>query len=98
SLSEYALLFGTGMLAVEYLAMLCREPKWNNIRDVFRSRYLYVDLAASALPLLIYLGWRMIFPSAYDGNSLDGFSDLGVALRVWSMHTFGLNGLAIPQG
>lgn len=98
SLSEYALLFGTGMLAVEYLAVLCREPRWSTIREVLRSRQLYVDLSACVLPLLIYLGWRMIFPSAYDGNSLDGFSDLGLAFRVWLLHTFGLNGLAIPQG
>jgi len=98
SLSEYALLFATGMLAVEYLALLCRQPNWSTVRSLVRSSYLYVDFAACLLPLMIYIGWRMLFPSAYDGNNLDGFSDPALAAQVWWLHAFGLHGLALPQG
>lgn len=97
-LSEYAFLFGTGMLAVEYLAVLCRAPHWRTLLGILRSRRLYIDFAACLVPLFLYLGWRTMFPSAYDGNSLDGFADPALALRVWALHAFGLNGLALPQG
>jgi hypothetical protein len=97
-MSEYAFLFSTGMLAVEYLAMMSRSGRLDKAYAIIRSRFFLQDIVACIIPLAIYIAWRSEYPSGYDGNSFDGFRDPILAVKVWWLHTFGLMSLAIPQG
>lgn len=54
-----------------------------------RKLKLYLGLTAAILSYaLLYLGWRLIFPSGYDGNQL---APLAIAkiLRTWVAYTLG---------
>lgn len=98
ALTEYAFLLGSGMLAVEYLFQLSRSKSISRAVNIFRSWRFVQDIITCLVPLIIYLVWRLLYPSAYDGNSLDGFLNPALALRVWLQHAFGLNYIVFPEG
>jgi hypothetical protein len=97
TVSEYAFLFATGLLAIEYGGRLLRAGSWSAARAVITDRRFVLDLATCVLAFAIYLVWRLTHQSAYDGNNLDGALSGGAALTTWSLHAFGLNILAITQ-
>jgi hypothetical protein len=68
--SEYAFLFGTALLFIEYI--LSGSSDRSSIKSIWSSRCLRRDVAAVASALAIYLLWRWAYPSKYTGNSIVG--------------------------
>ena len=93
--SEYSFLFGTGLIACEHASYLIEAPK-----AYFRTRLrpFLTDLISVFLSLIPYIVWRSLHPSQYDGNAIDGLSNVGTALNVWMMHTVGLLTMPLEHG
>lgn len=60
--------------AVVTWAMLLKEKRcWKNV-----LHFIKYHIAISGVYLLLYLGFRMVFPSTYDGNTLGEFSIISI--------------------
>jgi hypothetical protein len=78
--SEYAFLFGTALLLIEYsLSALSNRL---GVKGLWSSPHLRWDLATVSLALAIYLLWRWAYPSTYTGNSLDGILSAERTIRT----------------
>jgi hypothetical protein len=84
--SEYAFLFGTALLLVEYSL---RAPSDRpGIRRLWSTRSLRRDVAAVSLALAIYLLWRWAYPTKYTGNSIDGIPSVERTIRTLVAQTY----------
>lgn len=92
--NEYALLFGTGMLAVEYGMRLAQSPRLSTARNILSSKAIWIDLASCVLPVVIYGAYRAAFPTQYGGNTLDGVNNAGAVAKTWIAHTLELHSWA----
>jgi len=87
--SEYTLLFAAGVLLVEHLIRNA-----GNVRGLFRSRFMWADLATMLVALAIYVAFRVAVPGEYGGNRPDGIRDLRAVLEILWFHTW--NGTIFP--
>jgi len=81
--SEYTLLFAAGVLLVEHLIRNA-----GNLRGLFRSRFMWGDLATMLVVVAIYVAFRVAVPGEYGGNRPDGIRDLGAVLKILWLHTW----------
>jgi len=80
---EYAFVAGLGLAAI---AVLTAVPGR-------RRKAIALHGAALLASVAIYLGYRAVFPSGYDGNVLGGVG-VGEALRLQALHA--LHGTVLP--
>lgn len=96
--TEFAFLLGTSLLFAEHgFALLAQARQGVPLRDrltgLMRQRIARFDALSVGLVLVAYFSWRMIHPSSYEGNMLDGAFEIGRLLattfhRVWAGTTF----------
>jgi hypothetical protein len=84
--SEYAFLFGTALLLIEY--SLGKSPNCLSVRPLWSSRPLRRDVAVVSSVLAIYLLWRWAYPSKYAGNSIDGVLSIERTIRTLVAQTY----------
>lgn len=80
--SEFSIALGAVLLVAEHLSLLIRNLQSNRsipaaiVRQLASRRFWYDTISLSAT-LFIYVLFRQLNPSEYDGNSPDGFSKMG---------------------
>lgn len=84
--SEYAFLFGTALLLIEY--SLSESSTRLGIKGIWSSCCFRRDVVAVALALIIYLLWRWAYPSDYIGNSVDGNLSVERTIRTLVAQTY----------
>lgn len=94
AVTEFALLFGTALLAAEYLCRLAAAWQRSRsaaaaLRQAVSNRGFLADCAAVFVVLAAYLIYRLAYPSQYPGNSPDGlfaFARFGETLlrHIWA--------------
>jgi hypothetical protein len=84
--SEYAFLFGTALLVIEY--SLSDSSDRPGIRGLWSSRCFRRDVAVVSSALAIYLLWRWAYPSKYTGNSIDGILSVERTIRTLVAQTY----------
>ncbi|CAH1693809.1 membrane hypothetical protein [Hyphomicrobiales bacterium] len=89
--SEYAWVFGLGVVGCEYLANFSRGKEEGLAR--LKSRGFALDVTAIAIALAIYLGYRFVHPSHYESNSPDGIWNLSAL--AWTSFFHVLNGTVL---
>ncbi|CAH1656452.1 MULTISPECIES: hypothetical protein [unclassified Chelatococcus] len=91
AISEYAWVFGLGVVGCEYLANFSRG-KEEGLAGL-RSSRLVLDASAITTALVVYLGYRFVHPSHYASNSPDGVWNLGA--MAWTSFFHILNGTVL---
>lgn len=94
SVGEFALLFGTALLAAEYIAWLARAHGRDGklvgaIQSLLRSRSFWSDVAAVATVLTAYLSYRALSANSYEGNTVEGLGNIGRLLETLFRHIVG---------
>lgn len=97
--SEYAFLFAAALMGAEFIARLAEQ---HAARGTWRAtlgtsllhRDTLKDAFVLALFLVIYLAFRAMYPSTYEGNQLAGEVDLEAVGRTLIGHIFGGTSLA----
>lgn len=86
--TEYALLLGVVMISAENLSRHpVRMPQlagW--LRALVSDSAVWRDVATIALVIGPYVGFRLVFPSSYDGNTLDGIGNLSAMMKTTWLH------------
>ena len=82
--SEFSIALGAVLLVAEHLSLLMRNSQSYGsvpaaIVKQLASRRFWSDAISLSATLLGYVLFRQLNPSEYDGNSPDGFSNLGDA-------------------
>jgi hypothetical protein len=96
--NEYAFLFGVGLILVQYFCdvnlkdILNREFNFSKV--TLKNRQLFFDGLIALIAFLIYLIFRINFPSTYDGNTPDGLMRLPNIFYTLIGHIF--SGTSIP--
>ena len=87
--NEYAFIFGVMLLIAEYMTSLTR------ISAPLASRFLVAlkqphwrDWLLVLLVLIIYFGYRWIFPSQYNGNMPNGFASPLIVIQTMLAHIY----------
>lgn len=81
--SEFAFLFATALMALEYSVRLARSSGW---QEVFAMRRFRMDVALITITLSVYIGFRLLYPSHYPGNTPDGAAAVGRVLLTVLYH------------
>jgi hypothetical protein len=74
--SEYAFSFAFSLMLIEFALRILEDRKRDSRNWLvsviygFKTRQTIQDIIAIASFLLLYIGFRLIFPSSYDGNKL----------------------------
>jgi len=97
--SEYGFLFGLSLMFAELLTRTLQSVDGDNkfLRSIshwLRHPYTLKDTFLVLLFMALYLGFRFVFPSAYDGNKVA--SDLRVDLIIKTLfgHVYGGTSIA----
>lgn len=95
--TEYALLLGLVMISAETLS---RHPVRSRqllgwLHRVLRESAVWGDVATLVLVIGPYVGYRLAFPSSYDGNTLDGIGNLSATMKTTLRHI--VDGLVLPR-
>ncbi len=98
--NEYAFVFGTGLLACEYIAKLALQVSKGQryssaAKTITRQGTFWIDLASVGAALGIYIAFRLIHPSRYAGNVADGASNLVAMLGTILKHIY--SGTIFPR-
>jgi hypothetical protein len=98
-LSEYGFLIGVSCMFAEASARTFRTAKtknsfWGAILYWLRHRYTLKDFFIAALFLLLYFGFRSIYPSNYAGNQLAADFHIAPFLKTLFGHIYGGTSLA----
>lgn len=94
--SEYAFDFALSLVLIDYVARVFlagkKQPEsrfsGNCIRQLL-SRWTLHDSVIIVIFLILYLGFRLVFPSSYDGNKLPTDFNLILFLNALAGHIFG---------
>ncbi|MBS7699817.1 MULTISPECIES: hypothetical protein [unclassified Chelatococcus] len=89
--TEYAWVFGLGVIGCEYLASFSLGRQEGLAR--LKTRGFALDMMAITIALALYLGYRIVHPSHYESNSPDGIRNLGAL--IWTSFFHVLNGTVI---
>ncbi|RBA56866.1 hypothetical protein DQ403_13195 [Stutzerimonas zhaodongensis] len=97
--SEYAFLFAAALFGAEALARLTRDKvvgsRWSaRLRACLLHPHTLKDAVVLTLFLVIYLGFRMLYPSSYEGNQVAGELELVAVARTLVGHVIGGTSLA----
>ncbi|MBF5003872.1 leucine-rich repeat domain-containing protein [Diaphorobacter caeni] len=94
--SEYAFAFATSLILIELISRITISiAKESNTSPVKRlsqqilSNKTFRDCFLIALFLLLYIGFRLVFPSTYDGNKLPQSFDLRLFSKTLVAHIVG---------
>lgn len=92
--SEYAFSFACSLIFAEFIARLiarrAQEVSWiDSAWRSVREQYFLKDLCSIVLFLSIYIAFRQIFPSAYEGNQLPTKFELHSFLKTLVGHIYG---------
>jgi hypothetical protein len=93
--SEYAFCFALSLICVEFIGrVIARKTTlaggWvRSAWHVTRGQYFLKDLFSIALFLATYIGFRLFFPSAYEGNQLPAEFHLHAFLKTLVGHIYG---------
>lgn len=92
--SEYAFLFTAALIGAEFLARLTTDNvvgnRWSaRLRACLLHPHTLKDAVVLILFLVIYLGFRMLYPSSYEGNQLAGELELEAVARTLVGHVIG---------
>jgi hypothetical protein len=98
--TEFAGLFAMAILGGEWLLRLAvRREKEGSLYPALRSLVSEAETlleAGSVITMLgLYAGFRLLHPSAYDGNSMDGISAIGPLIETTFRHL--LAGTVLPR-
>jgi hypothetical protein len=93
--SEYAFAFALSLMIIELLARAIAYKKYSksnwidsSIKSI-ASRQTRQDIVLISAFLILYVGFRLIFPSSYAGNRLPESLDLLLFLKTVVGHIFG---------
>ncbi|KRW66624.1 hypothetical protein AO741_09485 [Pseudomonas sp. TTU2014-105ASC] len=97
--SEYAFLFAAALVGAEFIARLAEQHAagavWGaTLRTSLLHQRTLKDAFVLILFLAIYLAFRQIFPSSYEGNQLANELDLAAVGKTLAGHIFGGTSLA----
>ncbi len=97
--SEYGFLFAAALIGAEYFARLVDRHAvgggWGHaVRGSALHPHTLKDAAVLALWLAIYIGFRLVYPSSYEGNQVAAELDLAAVGRTLVGHIFGGTSLA----
>jgi hypothetical protein len=97
--SEYAFLFTAALVGAEFLARLARDnpsgrPWASRLRACLLHPHTVKDAVVLTLFLVIYLGFRALYPSTYEGNQVAGDLELVAVARTLVGHVIGGTSLA----
>jgi len=97
--SEYAFLFAAALVGAEFIARLAEQhaagATWGTtLRTSLLHQRTLKDAFVLGLFLAIYLAFRLIFPSSYEGNQLANELDLAAVGKTLVGHIFGGTSLA----
>ena len=93
--SEYAFAFALSLMIIEFSARAIAYEKFSKsnwihvIIKSIASRQTWQDLVLISAFLILYVGFRLIFPSSYEGNRLPEGLDLLLFLKTLVGHIFG---------
>lgn len=77
--SEFVFLFATALMAADHLANMAwprkSEPQARFLRLQVRTRKLVSDALVVAVVLAVYVGFRLQYPSSYEGNDPSGLAN-----------------------
>lgn len=109
--TEYAFMLGSSLLLAEYgFALGDRALQGASLRDRLASligqRKFRLDVLSVGFVLLVYFGFRTVYPSGYEGNVLDGAANVRRVLattfhHAWAGTTFShdlMPSLSAPWG
>jgi hypothetical protein len=99
--SEYGFLFGLSLVVSEYFVRLIRVPSDGagaKVRRAFieflRRPSFVKDVFAILFFLALYLGFRFVFPSSYDGNQISSDLDVAQFIKTLWGHIYGGTSIA----
>jgi len=97
--SEYGFLFAAALIGAEYLARLvdlhAGGGGWRNaVRGSALHRHTLKDAVVLVLWLAIYIGFRAVYPSSYEGNQVAAELDFAAVGKTLVGHIFGGTSLA----
>lgn len=97
--SEYGFLFGASLVSAEYLFRVVRLSSdgvniWRAFILCLRHKYFLRDASALLVFLALYLGFRLAFPSAYDGNKISSDLDFVLFAKTFIGHIYGGTSIA----
>jgi len=86
--TEYGFLLGTALLACEWFQSALRSGSLAAAVRHLGDRAIWPGLLVTLIVLALYVGWRLAFPSKYDGNQLAPLSRLPHGLVTALAHMF----------
>jgi hypothetical protein len=97
--SEYGFLFGISLMFSEALIRAVRvafgkDVFWGGIFKSFWHPWVFRDIVLTALFLALYFGFRVFFPSSYDGNAIASNLNIALFFKTLFGHIYGGTSIA----
>ena len=96
---EYGFLFGASLVASECIGRAVRLSShtttlWRASIQSLKHRYFLRDASPLLIFLGLYFGFRLVFPSSYEGNKISSDLDLYLLAKTFVGHIYGGTSIA----